>query len=156
MTLGLPALAGLLGGHHLAQLAAGAIDHAFALGQQAQHLVAVAGGLGHLHLDLGTVHFQLRARGLQCAQVAPDAPHDAAVLVDPGMDVPDGRHVYLARDTGSAIMLPTARPRDLPRLRELLFDIPMEPVVEDDPYAEPDPPSATPSAAAGDQERGER
>lgn len=41
-----------------------------------------------------------------------------------GMDVPDGRHVFLARTDGMSIMLPTARPRDLPRLRELLFGVP--------------------------------
>ncbi|WP_153505792.1 PH domain-containing protein [Cumulibacter manganitolerans] len=39
-----------------------------------------------------------------------------------GFAVPDGRHVHLMRADGSTVRLSTARPRDLPRLRELLFD----------------------------------
>ena len=39
-----------------------------------------------------------------------------------GFAVPDGRHVHLVRRDGSTVRLATARPRDLPRLRELLFD----------------------------------
>ena len=38
-----------------------------------------------------------------------------------GLSVPDGRHVHLVRTDGSTVRLPTARPGDLPRLRELLF-----------------------------------
>lgn len=42
-----------------------------------------------------------------------------------GFTVPDGRHVHLLRRDGSTVRIPTARPRDLPRLRELLFgDLP--------------------------------
>lgn len=38
-----------------------------------------------------------------------------------GFNVPDGAHVHLVRRDGSTVRVPTARPRDLPRLRTILF-----------------------------------
>lgn len=41
-----------------------------------------------------------------------------------GFVVPDERHVHLLRLDGSSVRIPTARPRDLPMLRTLLFGHP--------------------------------
>lgn len=48
-----------------------------------------------------------------------------------GLTVSKGGGVFLLRTNGSRILIPTARPRDLPRLRTILFD--------DSPQVEPTP-----------------
>ena len=43
-----------------------------------------------------------------------------------GLTISQRGGVFLLRTDGSRILVPTARPRDLPRLRQLIFDIPSE------------------------------
>lgn len=44
-----------------------------------------------------------------------------------GLAVPDARHVHLVRSDGSTVRIPTVRPRDLPRLRSVLFGVRHDP-----------------------------